>query len=103
MRDTKTAFAREVAARLGLNLEAMRADLGMARPKLAPLEPDAFFRWAWESGPMRKGSQPTTAGSLAFELEGALSVEQVRRQYVRIAAKVRRNQRLNLGPWMGIG
>jgi hypothetical protein len=95
---TKASFARAVAERLGLNEEAMREDLGIKRPVLAPLEPDAFMRWAWTRG---KGTSPQTLGDLAFSLGVDPSV--IRRDWVRLAARVRRNQRLNLDPWMGIG
>jgi hypothetical protein len=94
---TKAAFARAVAERLGLNEQAMREDLGIKRPVLAPLEPDAFMRWAWTGE--RKGSQPLTIDSLAFQLGGECSREDIHRYYVSVAARVRRNQRLGRGPW----
>jgi hypothetical protein len=94
---TKAAFARAVAACLGLNEEAMRADLGIRRPALAPLEPDAFMRWAWTRG---KGTSPQTLGDLAFSL--GVDPRAIRRDWIRLSARVRRNQRLNLDPWLGL-
>ena len=73
---------------------------------LAPLEPDAFLRWAWMTGPRERGSSPLTLDDLWFEL-GSGSVpeytrENLRRDYVRLAAKVRCNQRLWREPFDGI-
>lgn len=75
------------------------------RSHLAPLEPNAFLRWAWEHGDRAKGTTPLTVDDVWWELvRGApeLTVEEVRKDYVRIAAKVRRNQRLNRDPFEGI-
>jgi hypothetical protein len=76
------------------------------RTRLAPLEPDAFLRWAWETGDRIPGSLPLTVSDLAWELErhgNGYSEESLRRIYVRQAARVRRNQRLGLEAWEGVG
>jgi hypothetical protein len=73
--------------------------------RLAPLEPNAFLAFAWRTGPRGKGTSPLTVDDVWFELvrfNPELTPAQVRRDYVRLAAKVRRNQRLNLDPWEGI-
>lgn len=73
---------------------------------LAPLEPDAFFIWCWETGQRRKGTHPHTLGDLFFEYVGQmpeLDLATVRGWFVRVASKVRRNQRLGLDPWEGLG
>ena len=73
----------------------------MARPRLAPLDPDAFMRWAWESEPnKRTNSAPTTLADIAFEL--GVPEDSIRRDWLRLAARVRRNQRLGRPPWEGI-
>lgn len=73
------------------------------RSHLAPLEPDAFLRWAWERGDRAKGTSPLTLDDLAFELGPDYPADVLRRDYVRLAARVRRNQRLNRDPWEGVG
>ncbi len=76
------------------------------RGRLAPLSPDAFLRWAWEREPRAsRGSGPLTVDDVWFELARGvpdLTRETVRRDYVRIASRVRRNQRLGLEPFEGI-
>lgn len=72
------------------------------RSNLAPLNPDAFLRWAWMNGPRDRGTSPLTVDDLHFEYGGELSREDVRRMYVRCAARVRRNQRLGLDPMDGV-
>lgn len=70
--------------------------------KLAPLEPNAFLRWAWNGEP---GTTPITVEDLAFELraqEPDVDERALRREYVSLAARVRRNQRLGLDPWEGV-
>lgn len=77
----------------------------MARRSLAPLDADQFLRWAWMNGPRDKGTSPLTVDDLWFELAPGvpgLTVEEVRRQYVGLAARVRRNQRLGVEPMEGI-
>lgn len=75
------------------------------RTRLAPLEADAFLRWAWSQGDREKGTSPLTVDDLWFELAPGcpgLTVEDVRRQYVSLAARVRRNQRVGVDAWRGI-
>ena len=86
------------------------------RVKLAPLEPDAFLRWAWKTGPRIPGSTPITVDDNWLELAWAyrpgpgepadfrevLPIERLRHDYVTLAARVRRNQRLGFNPWHGI-
>lgn len=79
----------------------------LRRPTLAPLEPDAFLAWAWRQGDRAKGTSPLTVEDIHFELSRGeerpgLSLEELCRSYVRIAALVRRNQRLGLEPFAGI-
>ena len=72
------------------------------RGELAPLEPNAFLAWSWDR---TRGVSPVTLEDLVYELraqEPELDAAALRRDYVRLAAKVRRNQRLGLGPWEGI-
>lgn len=71
---------------------------------LAPLEPDAFLRWCWEQGPRARGTFPHTVEDLWFDLAGRapdMPFDFVRRSHIRVASKVRRNQRLGLDPWEG--
>ena len=77
---------------------ARRAQLAYLRAHLPPLEPDAFMRWVWDGEP---GTQPLTLEDVAFELHEP-DLSSLRRTYVRIAARVRRNIRLGLDPWEGI-
>jgi hypothetical protein len=73
--------------------------------RLAPLAPDAFLAWAWATGPRDRGTGPLTVDDVWFELarlEPELPLETVRRDYVRLAALVRRNQRLGLEPFRGL-
>lgn len=79
----------------------------LRRPALAPLEPDAFLAWAYWSSPdcHIEGSRPLTVDDVWFEVSrGAPETTRVeiRRSYVRIAARVRRNQRLGIDPWEGV-
>lgn len=79
--------------------------LNAKRLRLAPLEPDAFLAWAYYQGPRDRGTSPLTIDDVWFELaqkDPALTVAEVRRWYVGIAAKVRRNQRLMREPFEGI-
>ena len=72
---------------------------------LAPLEPDGFLRWAYYQQPGQdrlKGSSPLTLDDVAFEWGPDRPREDIRRDYVHLAARVRRNQRLGLDPWEGI-
>lgn len=72
------------------------------RPRLAPLDPDAFLAWGWANGDRVKGSTPVTVDDIWWELAPivpGLSMEQVRRHYLGMAARVRRQQRLGLDPW----
>lgn len=76
-----------------------------ARPSLAPLDADAFLRWVWLTGPRDKGTSPLTVDDVWFEIargDPEKSAEDVRRDYVRLAARVRRNQRLGRDPWEGV-
>jgi len=68
--------------------------------KLAPLDPDQFLVWAWRGTPKVPGCGPLTVDDVAFELQ--MPREAIRKDYVRLAAKVRRNQRLGLDPFHGI-
>lgn len=75
------------------------------RLRLAPLEPNAFLRWAYYQGPKNRGTSPLTVDDVWFELaqrDPGLTPETVRRDYVRIAARVRRNQRLRREPFEGL-
>jgi hypothetical protein len=75
------------------------------RRYLAPLDPDAFLAWGWSFGDRRKGSRPLTVESWHFEVarhDPELTTAEVRRGFVRVAARVRRNQRLGLDPWEGL-
>lgn len=77
----------------------------VARRALAPLDPDAFLRWSFRfQGLEGKGFGPLTVDDVWFELRrhGEVAKEDVRRDYVRLAARVRRNQRLGLAPFEGI-
>jgi hypothetical protein len=77
----------------------------LRRPRLAPLSPNAFLSWVWNEGPRTRGTAPLTYEDVWFERgrrEPELTREEVRRQYVRLAALVRRNQRLGNDPWEGI-
>lgn len=103
-------FLKRIAGRLDVDLAALRVDLAggerfAVRPPTprAPLAADAFLAWAWEHGPRAKGTAPITVDDLHFDL-GAEDVtrEELRRQYVHLAARVRRNQRIGLDPWEGI-
>jgi hypothetical protein len=69
---------------------------------LAPLDPDGFLAWAYASGDeaMHAGGGPLTLDDVYFETGGDLG--ELRRTYVRIAARVRRNQRLGHDPWEGL-
>jgi len=72
------------------------------RRRLAPLGPNAFLAWAWDR---TRGTSPITFEDLVYELraqEPGLDAAALRREYVRLAAMVRRNQRLGLDPWEGI-
>jgi hypothetical protein len=74
-------------------------------PGLAPLDPDEFLAWAWRTGDRYPGTSPLTVEDVWWELANGvpgLTLESVRRDYVRLAARVRRNQRLGLEPLQGI-
>ncbi|HET6487642.1 MAG TPA: hypothetical protein VFH83_14540 [Spirochaetia bacterium] len=70
--------------------------------RLAPLHPDHFLVWVWQNLPPgdRLGTIPLQVDDVAFELRE--DRETVRRNYVRLAARVRRNQRLGKEPFDGI-
>ena len=77
--------------------------------RLAPLEPDQFLAWAYRNRPgtVAAGTSALTLADVHFEVNRGLSEEliplaELRREYVQIAARVRRNQRLGLDPWEGI-
>ncbi len=75
------------------------------RPRLAPLEPEAFLAWVWRMGPRDRGTSPLTLDDVWFEIgprSPDLTLERLRRDYVHLAARVRRNQRLGLEPLHGI-
>lgn len=73
------------------------------RPRLAPLEPNAFLAWAYRVSPECHvpGSRALAVEDVWFEWSrhGPVDREDVRRMYVHLAASVRRNQRLGLDPW----
>jgi hypothetical protein len=78
------------------------------RQRLAPLNPDAFFAWAWRTNGGPKGRGPITLDDLWFDwgpglTENGGTLAELRRRFVSMAAKVRRNQRLGREPWEGIG
>jgi len=85
---------------------ALRRGLSRAqRRSLAPLEPNAFLAWAWQQGDRAKGTTPLTVDDVWFELarhDADLARETVRRDYLRLAARFRRDQRLGLDPWDGV-
>jgi hypothetical protein len=71
---------------------------------LAPLDPDAFLAWAWRTCGHGTG-HPHTVDDRWFdasEIDPQLTRDEVRRWCVRLAALVRRNQRLGLDPWDGM-
>lgn len=73
--------------------------------KLAPLEPNAFLHWVWTQMPKSKWSGPLTIEDVWWELAHGyeeMRTEDLRKSYVRIAARVRRNQRLGLDPFEGV-
>jgi hypothetical protein len=76
------------------------------RERLAPLDPDAFLTWCWRRLPPDvRGSGPLTVDDLHFEFGRSnpeLLRADVRRMYVRLAARARRNQRLGLDPMEGV-
>jgi len=73
---------------------------------LAPLEPDAFLRWVFLARPAStRGDGPLTLRDIWFEVnrgEETQTLADLRREYIRIASRVRRNQRLGLDPWLGL-
>ena len=72
---------------------------------LAPLEPDAFLRWAWMTGPREKGTSPLSLHDIWWEFSRAdpeCSLRQLHKHYIGLAARVRRNQRVGADPWEGI-
>lgn len=82
------------------------------RPKLAPLEPNAFLRWAnhnygapfstaitVEDNYFELGAQYQPSPGDPEDFREFYPLEQLRREYVSLAARVRRNQRLGLDPW----
>jgi len=82
-----------------------RAIRSVARRQLAPLDADAFLAWAWRTGPRDRGTSALTVDDVWFEIangDPTVRRETVRRDYVRLAAKVRRNQRLGHEPFEGI-
>lgn len=96
-------FACRVADRLGLNRDALRRELGIKRPVLAPLNPDAFLAWMWARGDRSIGTSPLTIDDLHFELaHSGWTRRAIWKQYVHLAALVRRNQRLGLDPMDGV-
>lgn len=79
------------------------------RPPLAPLEPNLFLFWCWKREHV-KGSTPITVeDNLAMLEEQAQpgqyvpTLAELRHEYVAVAARVRRNQRLHRGDWDGFG
>ena len=70
---------------------------------LAPLHPDPFLLWAWRSNRTRRiRSQPLSLDDLLFIMHPAWTYVGLRRDLYRLAARVRRNQRLGLDPWTGL-
>ena len=72
--------------------------------KLAPLKPDDFLRWVWERDGRRYGPEPIRLEDVWWQLppvEG-YTPEMLRKDYVRLAAKVRRNQRMGWDELWGI-
>lgn len=75
------------------------------REPLAPLEPNLFLYWAWKLDHV-EGSTPITVEDNLAELQRHArpgdevpTLAELRRDFVRVAARVRRNQRLGLDPW----
>jgi hypothetical protein len=78
----------------------------MRRVRLAPLEPDAFLVWGFHHGGVvhAKHDSPLTLDDVVWEIQRtcpAVTREQLHKDYVRIAARVRFNQRCGLDPWAG--
>ena len=75
-------------------------------PRLAPLEPDAFLRWWFHSLPAdARGPRALTVAEIHFELSRVdpdRTYEETRKDYLRLAARVRRNMRMGLWPLGGI-
>jgi hypothetical protein len=74
---------------------------------LAPLEPDAFMVWAFQNEDVIRQAweSPLTLDDVHFELsrgDADCSLHDLRKRYIRMAARVRRNQRLGRDPWEGI-
>lgn len=71
---------------------------------LAPLDPDLYLAWLWKHSKPPKAPRPPTVDSIWYDMvriEPSLTYEDLRRNYVHIAAWVRRNQRLGLHPLLG--
>ena len=90
-------------------LARIRLKLAPKVRRLAPLDPDRFLAWAYRNRPgtVAAGTSALTLADVHFEVNRGLAEElipiaELRREYVRIAARVRRNQRLELDPWEGI-
>jgi hypothetical protein len=80
-----------------------RAVARLHRRELAPLDPDAFLAWVYRASPEChiKGSQALTVDDIWFEWSrrGPVDREDLRRQYVHLAAYARRQQRLGRDPF----
>ena len=78
----------------------------MAGVRLAPLDPDRFLAWAYWTADdaTRTGSGPLTFSDVCWEFSrhGPVDLGDLRRSYVRLASRVRRNQRIGLDPWDGV-
>jgi hypothetical protein len=76
------------------------------RPRLAPLEPDAFLAWSFKHGGMAHAphDSPLTLDDVLWEIQRHTPDyprEELHRDYVKVAARVRYNQRRGLDPWTG--
>lgn len=85
---------------LGAAMKTARFKAGLPTKvrDLAPLDPDAFLCWVFHREDVRHEpwEAPLTVEDIAFQL--GRDVSTIRRDYVRIAALARRNQRLGLDP-----
>ena len=76
------------------------------RSPLPPLDPDRFLAWVWKRLPRElRGSGPLTVDDLHMEYARGfpeLLLQDVRRMYLRISARARRNVRLGLDPLEGV-
>lgn len=95
-------FLRKIAWRLDVDLESLRRDEVRDLPPLAPEDLDEFLAWAWRTSGAQCGrwNKPCTVADLAFQSEQ--EPERMRDDIMRLALRVRENQRLGKDPWEGL-